>query len=169
MRSGVILDTATVPGYPGKHTGFKGTLDAADVEKLILWWEFQDHTVDQNCRLTGLLPSAATLPRTRSFLAGNPGRCLRPLDWSTATNMDLVLVTNDIQNGWLYIIDGNHRAIAQAIRNRPFQDIPALVCVHPAMNKWSYIPLYYQRLWKRNEKSDIATGVVNRTLRIQQR
>jgi hypothetical protein len=149
-QSGVRLDVQSVPGHPGEHRGFKGTLEADDVNKLILWWEFQKHTVDQNCSLTDLLPTAAALPRVRSFLEGDPSRDLAPLDLTLPKNMELVVVTNDVFNGWLYIIDGNNRAVAQRIRNVPFQGVPVFVCEHPAMDKWTYIPEYYKKLWNLN-------------------
>lgn len=146
-QSGIRLEVASDPGHLRVHKGFKGTLDADDVSKLILWWEFQKHTVNQNCTLTGLLPSAATLPRVKSFVEGDPSRGHNPLDLTSAKNLELVLATNDVKNGWLYIIDGNNRAIAQTIRNIPFQDVPVFVCEHPAMERWAYIPVHYKKLW----------------------
>ena len=149
-RSGVGLDIVSVPNHPGEYKGFKGTLDANDLNKLILWWEFQKHTVDENCRLTGLLPSTFALPRVRSFIEGDPSRGIAPLDLTSARNMELVLVTNDVPDGWLYIIDGNNRAIAQTVQNMSFQGIPVFVYSHPAMDRWAYIPVYYKKLWNLN-------------------
>lgn len=149
-RSGVSLEELFVSSNPGEYQCFKGELDASDLNKLILWWENQEHTVDGNCRLTSLLPSASALPRVRSFIEGDPSRGLGPLDLTSASNMELVLVTTDVLDGWLYIIDGNNRAIAQTVRNMPFQGVPVLVYSHPAMHRWVYIPAYYKILWNLN-------------------
>jgi hypothetical protein len=146
-RSGVNLDLESIPGQPGVHKSFECTLDADDVNKLILWWEFETHTIDRNCTLNALLPSAATLPRVRSFVEGDPSRCLPPLDLTAERNMEIVVVTNYVESGWLYIIDGNNRAIAQRIRTMSFKDVPDFVCAHPAMHNWAYIPMYYKREW----------------------
>lgn len=154
-RGSVRLDSPSMTRYAGEYKGFKGTLDANDLNKLILWWQFQKHTVDENCRLTDLLPSASTLPRVRSFIEGDPSKSLAPLDMTSAYNMELVLVTNDVPNGWLYIIDGNNRAMAQTIRSLPFQGIPVFVYSHPAMDRWRYIPVYYKRLWNLKRTSVI--------------
>jgi hypothetical protein len=40
----------------------------------------------------------------------------------------------------LYIIDGNHRVIAQQLGGKGFQDVPVYVGVHPKMLRWAYLP-----------------------------
>lgn len=144
-RSGVSLCLDAFPGDPAHGKGFHGEFDANDIHRLILWWEFQDHTVNQSCTLGGLLPSASERRRVQSFLNR---REPSGFNLASAESMELVVVTNDLHNSWLYIIDGNNRAIAQTVSELSFHGVPFFAYEHPEMHKWEYIPQYYKRLWQ---------------------
>lgn len=147
--TGVSLDTTEMPGDDKTRKAFRGHLQDQDIHNLILWWQFQQHTTSENCKLTDLLPSAAEIPRVRSFIEGDLSQSYEPVDLRIAQEMELVAVTNSIQCHWMYIIDGNHRAIAQTLQQLPFATVPIYVCVHPSMESWIYIPEFYKRLWQR--------------------
>jgi hypothetical protein len=135
--SAVSLDLNAMPGRPDEYRGFRAQLDAGDVDNLILWWEFENHTIAGNCKVTDALPSAASLEKVTSFIEGNPAKGFGPIDLRTAQNMELVIVANDLQS-----------TIAQHLSQKNFQDVSAFVCVHPELLKWAYIPMYYKKLWK---------------------
>jgi len=143
--SGVKLDPSGMPGPMDGHRGFKVLLDADDVRRLILYWEFEKYTRDKSCKVIDLLDSAASLERVKSFIDGNVAKRLPPVDLRTTPKMEPVIVTNDLQGPFLYHIDGNHRVMAHYFSQKSFQDVPALVCAHPKLLEWAYIPMYYKR------------------------
>jgi hypothetical protein len=136
MRSGVRLRECALPGDRDEYRSFRVELELADLPKLVLWWEFERHTTDQNCRLATLLPSAATLERLE--------KCS---DLRIIRNRELVLLADDLQGSFLYIIDGNHRAIAQHLYHGSFEGVSAYVCVYPGIRAWAYVTRYYKRRW----------------------
>ena len=145
--SGVSLDLTSMPGNPDEYLGFKGLLEEIDIDRLILWFEFEMRTREQNCRVKDLLPSAMELQRVASFIVGDSQRELTPLDLNTVQGMEIVVVTDDVKSGFLYIIDGNHRAIAQITRGKSFQGVRVFACQHSKMRNWAYIPRFYKKLW----------------------
>ena len=145
MHTGVSLNLVDMPGKPDEYRAFKVLLDSEDVERLVLWWQFEKDTKDESFRLTDVLESAAMKPRVKSFVDGNPSKSQMPADLRTLPNMEPVIVTNDLESSFLYLIDGNNRTLAQHLSGKGFQDVPAYVCVHPKMMAWAYIPKYYKR------------------------
>lgn len=145
MAAGVSLDPKRMPGRPDHYQGFRVRLDADDVNKLVLWWEFENHTNGKSCKLIDALESASFLPKVKSFLKGAHAQGRGPSDLRTLPNMEPVIVTNDLGSKFLYSIDGNHRILAQHLSQKGFQDVPAFVCVHPKMLEWAYIPRCYKR------------------------
>lgn len=144
VGSGVLLDLTSMPGEPSEYKGFSARLDSEDVTRLILWWEFKKHTKDGSCRVVDALPTATAHRRVRSFIEGDPASGRSPVDLRTATGLEIAIVSDDLDKGILYIIDGGHRAIAQYFAQRPFQDVPVLACVHPKIRSWAYIPPQYK-------------------------
>ena len=144
VGTGVSLNIADLPGRPEEYREFRVQLDGRDVDRLVLWFEFRDHTRDGSCRLADLLPSANCLARVRRFIDGDPARGRGPVDLRTFPNLEPVIVSNDLEHGILYLIDGSHRIVAQHMGQKGFQDVPAFVCVHPRMLEWAYIPTRYQ-------------------------
>lgn len=145
--SGVSLDLTSMPGKPDEYQCFKGQLDESDADRLILWFEFEMRTKEQNCKVTDLLPSAMDLQRVRSFVEGDSTRQLTPVDLNTVQGMEIVVVTDDVKSGFLYVIDGNHRAISQVGRERTFQGVRVFACQYSEMRSWAYIPNFYKKLW----------------------
>lgn len=143
QHSGVGLDLAAMPGPPCDYLGYKVSLD--DARKIVLYWEFERYTSGGTCRLNDLLPPARSLERVRRFLDGDPARGFPPADLRVLRDKELAIVTNDLQGEFLYVIDGNHRVIAQHFSGRGLQGVAAFVCQHPEMMKWAYVPTYYQR------------------------
>jgi hypothetical protein len=145
VAAGVLLDLRSMPGRPAEYKGFAVRLDADDADKLVLWWEFENHTNGKSCRLTDALESVSSLPKVKSFLEGTRPQGRGPSDLRTSPNMEPVIVTDDLGSKFLYSIDGNHRILAQHLSQKGFQDVPAYVCVHPKMLEWAYIPRCYKR------------------------
>lgn len=56
----------------------------------------------------------------------------------------LIILVDDLESTFLYLINGNNRTIAQYLTQKGFQDVPAFVCVFPDLMKWAYIPNYYK-------------------------
>jgi hypothetical protein len=56
-----------------------------------------------------------------------------------ATDLEPVIVSNDAEKGFLYLIDGSNRSSAEFLTGSGFQDVPAYVCVHPRMREWVYV------------------------------
>jgi hypothetical protein len=126
------------------YTAYRATLDDSDLDRLILYWEFKIHTKDGTCRLTDALPSSAANDRIRSFIHGNPAKGYPPADLRSTPDRQPVIVTDDVNSHILYLIDGNHRVIAQRLSGKSFQDVPVYVCVHPKMLAWAYLPANFK-------------------------
>ncbi|MFO0807584.1 MAG: hypothetical protein U0746_03090 [Gemmataceae bacterium] len=139
-HSGVALDLESMPGRPSEYKGRCASLESADLGRIVLWWEFKVHTAGESCRLEDVLPSAADLPRVKSIIEGNAGKSRGPLDVRSAPDMAVVIVWNEQPDGILYVIDGNHRMMAQVLSGKSVNDVPAIVCVHPKVMEWAYIP-----------------------------
>ncbi len=122
------------------YTACRSTLDDSDLERLILYWEFKIHTKNGTCRVADTLPSSAVHDRIRSFIHGNPERGYPPADLRSTRDLEPVIVTNDVKSHILYLIDGNHRVIAQRLSGKGFQGVPVYVCVHAKMLAWPYLP-----------------------------
>lgn len=125
--------------------GYRVDLDARDVNKLVLWFQFEHDTKGHSCNVTDLLPSAMTKARVKSFIEGNLADGKAPADLRTTANIEPVIVANDLVSDLLYIIDGSHRIVAQHLSQKGFQDVPVFICVHPDALKWPYIPQFHQR------------------------
>jgi hypothetical protein len=139
QHSGVSLPCRT-----GECLGFKVQLDDDDVQKLVLWWEFQEETQNENCRVTSLFDSATAKERVMDFIEGVPGKGLGPADLRVTPNREPTIITDAIESNFLYLIDGNHRTCAQYLSRKSFQDVSAFLCVYPALMKWAYVPKFYK-------------------------
>jgi hypothetical protein len=134
-----------LPGQRDEYKGFRVSLEDGDVDRLFLWWEFGQYTGSGSSKLTDMPASMTpfrkpTLDRVKPFIEGIPGSGNAPVDLLTTANMEIVIVSNDLENGILYIIDGNHRVIARKLTNKGFKDVPAFACVHPKMQEWDMFP-----------------------------
>jgi hypothetical protein len=138
MRSGVLW--SVLPGVPDEYAAYRAELDAVDVQRLVLWWEHRIHTEKSSCRLADALASAASHERVRTFIEGNSKMNIPSADLRTSQGLEPVIVTDALAGDCLYIIDGNHRMIAQQITQKGFQNVSVYVCVRPHMLSWVYIP-----------------------------
>jgi hypothetical protein len=134
-----------LPWHPNEYQGFRVSLDDGDVNRLVLWRGFAFQTHHRSCKLMDIFTPIDSLDsaiqrRVRPFIEGVPASGKGPLDLRTTANMAIVMVSNDFEGNILYIIDGNHRSIAQYLTNKGFKDIPAFVCIHPRMWEWKYGP-----------------------------
>src|ERR1700722_18140519 len=80
LGTGVNMPLDKMPGKPSEYIALRGLLDAADIGRLFLWWEYKADTKDGSCKLPDLLPSAADKPRIRSLRHGDPARDRGPVD-----------------------------------------------------------------------------------------
>lgn len=147
IGSGVKLDPHAMPGPLDQHRAYRVLLDGADVADLVLYWEFQKYTKGESCKVTELLESSGSLKRVRSFIDGDPAKGFLPLDLRTIEHKEPVIVTDRLGSSFQYVIDGNHRIIAQHVSGKGFAEVPAFVCAHPNLREWAYVPIYYKRLW----------------------
>lgn len=120
------------------------TLEANDVDRLYLLGEFAKHTNNLTGKLkhvTNIGMDSKRIERINSFINPPSDSSLNPIDLRENSNLELIIVTPDIDMGPFTIIDGNHRAIAQWQRFKSIDGIRAYVCVHPEILKWPYIPI----------------------------
>lgn len=146
MRSSV-----TLPYELCKYRAYRVQLEATDVGRLVLWWQFAKRTENGSGRLVDLLPSCPPHRRTRSFVEGDPAKGYTRVDLRTAERLELVAVANSLESDLLYLIDGNNRAVAQQTAHGSFQGVPLFLCVHPAIEQWSYLaekPGYFSQSQK---------------------
>ena len=128
-------------GYEMFHVG----MDQGDERRIVLWWENEKATKNNNCRLMDSDGSAGNPERVNSFILGDSkGR--PPADLRTLADMEPVAITNNLQGDFWYLIDGSHRSIAQFRLGKSFQDVRIYVCVHCQIMRWPYIPKYYRKL-----------------------
>ena len=123
---------------------FKVRLEEVDVKKLVLWFEFKKYTTDESCKITDIVAAGYAQERVQRFIVGHPQKGYGPADLKTSHNLQPVVVTDSLESEVLYLIDGNHRTIAQHVTNKGFQDVEAFVCIHPNMLRWPYIPRRYR-------------------------
>lgn len=145
QATGVSLNIHEMPGRPDEYIGCRVLLDAADAEKLLLWFEFRKHTLNQSCRLKDLTESIRGEKKFRRFHNGDPAKGWPPGDLRITPNCEPTIVTDRVDSDVLYLIDGNNRCCAQYLRVREFQDVPALVAMHPKMLQWAYIPTPHKK------------------------
>jgi len=126
-------------GYEMFHVG----MDQGDERRIVLWWENEKATKDQNCRLVDSNDSAGDPKRVNSFICGN-AKGHQPTDLSTVANLELVAVTDNLHSDFWFLIDGSHRSIAQFRSQKSFQDVRIYVCVHSQIMQWPCIPNYYK-------------------------
>jgi hypothetical protein len=143
--TGVKLDPKDLPDPLDAHRGYRAILDEADIQRLVLWWEFQKVTTDESCRVVDLFKTAASQERVRSFMDGNDEKGFGPFDLRTAQGREPVIVTDKRDGPILYCVDGNHRLMAQYFSQKPFQDGRVLVWMHPRILNWAYVPGYWKR------------------------
>lgn len=136
--SGVPLDLVSMPNPVDGYAAFRGTLEACDLDRIFLWFEFRKHTKEGTAKLTDVLPQSAGEKRIRRFIEGEASNC-GPLDLRTAFGFEPTLLTNDVEHGPLYAIDGNHRMAAQFLSGKAFDKVPVYVCRHVRMLEWAYI------------------------------
>jgi hypothetical protein len=130
-----------LPLPPNEYQGFRVTFDEGDVDRLYLWLGFALCAGHKSCHLTDIptVLHPCTESRVRPFIEGDPASGKGPLDLRTATDMEIVTVSNDLENGNLYIIDGNHRLIAHYLIHKSIKDVPAFACIRPKMLQWAYV------------------------------
>ena len=133
-----------LPCTAAECQGYRAQLDLDDISKIILYWEFEQATTNQDCRLTSLLATAAEKSRVKPFLNGDPSRGYGPADLRFLPHREPTMITAHLQSSFLYVIDGNHRIIAQQLSQQSFQDVAVYVCVWPKLMQWAYIPNYYK-------------------------
>jgi hypothetical protein len=135
--TGVKLDLENMPGNPNDYAFWRAQLDAADRDRLFLWWENWKHTQDGSCLVAEAMPPAKD-KRVLSFIDGNE-RFTGNVDLRAAIDLEPVIVSNNADSGFLYLIDGSHRVLAQFFQGLSFQDVPVFLCVHPQMRRWAYV------------------------------
>lgn len=132
----------------GGYEVFHVKMDNGDESRIVLWWENENATKNQNCRLVDSNIDAGDRKRVESFICGDAnGRT--PVDLGMMTNLEPVAVTSNLQGDFWYLIDGSHRSIAQFRSRKSFQDVQIYVCVHPQTMQWNNIPNYYKPEAKR--------------------
>ena len=120
-----------------EYTIFRVLLDTADIHKLILWWEHKVHTDGKSQKVTDAARTAREHPRIKRIIEGAPTKSWMPLNIRKNPNFELVLESNSRESNFLNIVDGNHRAIAQHLTDQDFQDVPAFLCIHPKIGRWT--------------------------------
>lgn len=145
QATGVSLNIEDMPGPAADYKAYRVILDSGDASRIVLWWEFQKHTKEHSCRLTDLLESAATLKKAQPFIHGDRSRGFLPGDLRTLPNREITILTNDLASDFLYLIDGNNRLVGHFLLHKTIQDVPAVVCAHPKLMEWAYVPIYYKR------------------------
>lgn len=143
---GSALGFKGMPGTLGDYQFFKVVLEERDISNLVLWWEFQNDTRGNTCWLTDAMDSAASDQRVRNFIDGHPAMNVGPVDLRTAQGLEPVAVTNRLNGTIHYLIDGNHRVLAQHFSQKGFEGVSMYVCVHPLMLNWGYIPNFHKKL-----------------------
>jgi hypothetical protein len=147
-HSGVGLEREWLPGGALECHAHRAHLDHDDIDRIFLWWQFSKHSRDETSKLTSVLPKTALEPRVQSFILGDPSRNLKPLDLQTAVGFELVLLTTNLPTGPLYLIDGNHRAVAHFLQGRSFMNVAAFVLSEPRLLEWANVPDYVRRYGK---------------------
>lgn len=112
---------------------YRATLDASDIDRLFLLAEFSAHTEGRSGQLRDIRPEFARSPNASLALGRN-------IDLRSEPTRAIVIVTIDAETAPLTIIDGNHRAVAQFLRFGGIGDVPAFVCMHHRVGRWSFIP-----------------------------
>jgi hypothetical protein len=149
QRTGVSLDLAHMPGPVSDYTAFNAELDQADLDRIFLWGEHRIHTAGETAKLTDAKPEAAGHKRIKPLIEGDAAKGWEPIDLRTATGFEPTFVTNDLEKGPLFGIDGNHRLIAQFLMGKGFDGVPVFVCTHPRMLEWPYV-FHTARNWFNN-------------------
>jgi hypothetical protein len=121
------------------------SLDDDDVRNLVLWFEFEKHTANSTCNVVDSLPQAAANERISRFIKGDSQQQLPPLDLRTSVAMEPVIVARALHSDFLYIIDGNHRVVAQQITGKGFRNAKAYVCMHREIDNWEYVPEHHKQ------------------------
>ena len=146
LKTGVMLDRHDLPSLDdGRWRGYKVLLDSADLDRVFLWWQNEVYTRNRTCRVIDLLPSASALGKVQSFIVGSVSHGLFPLDLRAADGMELCVVSNSLDDAFLYVIDGNHRLIAHWLQGRHLENVPAYLAVHDDLSTWVYLPDYLRK------------------------
>ncbi len=123
----------------------RANFEPDDWQRLYLIEEFTRHTNGKTGRVIDLnfedlSPTAKA--RVQSFTDPPSGIGLSPVDLRMHPQLAIIIVTADIHDRALVIIDGNHRAIAQYRNFGPVAGIPAIVCIHGKIEQWPYAPIH---------------------------
>lgn len=103
-------------------------LEEIDLNRVYLWREATQHSDGKSNKLADMPKRLLEdHPRVKSFWAGDPANGYEPID-STMPGMEPTLVTDDIQNGPLYAIDGNHRLMAHFLSMSSIDGVRVYVC-----------------------------------------
>lgn len=112
---------------------FNVRLETSDIDRLyLLDCGFATYTSGQTCRLRDLLPEAAFHEGVRNVF----DKACFPVSPDQA----ILIVSPDEKSRPLTIYDGNHRAMAQFLKQRSVHDILAYVCVHRRISEWGFVP-----------------------------
>ena len=112
---------------------YRVMLESSDLDRLFVLQDFATHTPNRTCRLRDVVPSTASLQRVASFATAG-------VDLRTHAGLELLLVGIGLDGGSLVAIDGNHRMIAHYLTQGSVDGVPAFIGVHPAMNRWPFVP-----------------------------
>lgn len=130
---------------------YRVVLEEGDLDRLFVMQDFAAYTSNGSCRLRDVLPSIADIKRVASFTTPS-------VDLRKRTGLEVILVGSDVDRASLVAIDGNHRIIAQYISQGSVDGVPAFVCVHPAMNRWPYVPPLARSLQRHAKLSAAPDG-----------
>ena len=139
--------TTMLPSATSELRAHRATLEPSDADAVMLWWEFQDHTTAASCWLRDLLPSASQLDRAASFLVGSESVERGPVDLRSATGIEPVLVSGGSPD-WLYVLDVNHRLIAQWLAHRDLGGVDVDLVIEPRLKEWAYNPTAHKPAWQ---------------------
>jgi hypothetical protein len=123
---------------------YRVCLDQEDDDLLYVLADFAKYTKSESCRLRDVMQDAELLERVASFKHGHQDRA--NVDLRSATGLDLMIVSTQLEAAPLIIYDGCHRAIAHYLTYRSMTGVPAFVCVHLAIDRWGCVPVQ-ARCW----------------------
>lgn len=121
----------------GEIKCFHIVLTSADLPRVFLLWEatFIPHTEKQSCRLVDITATAEQMAMAR-----RPTGEINSVDLINTSELEPVLVTNNLDVGPLVIIDGNHRLTAHYARFRSIDGVRVFVGVHAKVLGWKFVP-----------------------------
>ncbi len=107
---------------------FRVLLEEDDISRIILPNDYGKYTAKGNCFLKDVQSNIDDDERTASFLK---------LDLREDCTLAVVIVTNDHNNGPLFVCDGGHRLCSQFRLFKTVANIAAFVGVHTKIKDWA--------------------------------